>query len=183
MQTEHRHSADRARTFRGYSTDVLRLTVQQFTGICNGIPRNLSDLCTYYLWHVPYVCFLKFDLRMYLCLWWWLYTHSEWGCDIGAFQETFTNSTVTVNEFPSTHKHTNIYTCMYTYRHVYTQCYIFTLTYHTHTRTHSHACAPRDAPTLLQTHHQYILGYSNHIHTYVKLPPVLNTVECSHFKR
>ena len=27
------------------STDVLRLAMRQFTGIHNGIPQNLSDLC------------------------------------------------------------------------------------------------------------------------------------------
>ena len=40
---EHTPSADRALTFRGHGTDDMRLFAQQFTGIRNGIPRNLSD--------------------------------------------------------------------------------------------------------------------------------------------
>ena len=38
-------SADSSRRVRGHIMDVLRLAAWQFTGIHNGIPRNLSDLC------------------------------------------------------------------------------------------------------------------------------------------
>ena len=54
LQTEHGHSEDRARMFRGHSTDILQLTAgssresaTELLGIC--------QICVSYLWRVPYV--------------------------------------------------------------------------------------------------------------------------------
>ena len=42
-RTEHTCYVDRAQTFHRHGTDDTRLAAQQFTGIRNGIPRNMSD--------------------------------------------------------------------------------------------------------------------------------------------
>ena len=122
--------ADRAQTFPGRSTDVLQTQHERSSDRCAAIhlnpQRNSWEFVR--LWRIQYVYFLKFDLHMYLCLWWWLYRHSEWECDIGTFQETSTNSTVTKMSCVL-YNATGACICTQTHKHIYV---------HVHIQTHVH---------------------------------------------